>query len=172
MVLICIFLITNAVGIFVCLYLCFLCCEKSVHAFCPFKNLECLFLLLGDLRNVHTRVCVLTWMTLLCTWSRHQHHHPPASWSLLRTPGARAHSWAPHTPRLGSVLLCFFLQTSNCLLHSSSGVQLPSLRLKTPPCVSLCPAPSPMQAPSGPFWSCRVLFPHHRLPVLISPLLC
>lgn len=82
---------------------------KSVHAFCPFKHLECLFLLLGDLRNVHTRVHAPTWATLPCAPGPAANITTlPASRSLLRTPGVRAHSWVPHTPRPGGVLLCFF----------------------------------------------------------------
>lgn len=93
---------------------------KSVHAFCPFKHLECLFLLLGDLQSVHTRVCVLTWATLLCVPGPAANITTLPAWrSLLRTPGVRAHSWVPHTPHLGGVLLCFFFS------FFSADLQLP-----------------------------------------------
>ena len=165
-------------------YICVCFAVKSVHAFCPFKHLECLFLLLGDLQSVHTRVCVLTWATLLCVPGPAANITTLPAWrSLLRTPGVRARSWVPHTPHLGGVLcffFLFFLQTSNCLLRSSSGVQSPSPRLNTPPSC-LGPAPSwrrlrpCSQSRAGSAWSLLVLlslFSHHGLPVLIYPLLC
>lgn len=92
-------------------------------------------MLLGDLRNVHTRVRAPTWATLPCAPGPAANITTlPASRSLLRTPGVRAHSWVPHTPRPGGVLLCFFSRRPPAA--SSSGVQLPSPRLNTPPRVS------------------------------------
>lgn len=125
---------------------------KSVHAFCPFKHLECLFLLLGDLQSVHTCVRSNLGDTALRAWPRRQHHHSPRLAESPEDSGGPCPLLGPPHPVLrrcssSFFFFLFFLQTSNCLLHSSSGVQSPSPRLNTPPLLVSRPCSQSAQAP-------------------------
>ena len=89
--------------------------------------------------------------TALCARPRRQHHHSPRLAESPEDNGGPCPLLGPPHPVSGRGS-SFFLQTSNCLLRSSSGVQLPSPRLNTPPRVSaLLPVPCRLRVvPSGP----------------------
>lgn len=121
--------------------------------------------------RVYTRVCVLTWATLLCVPGPAANITTLPAWrSLLRTPGVRAHSWVPHTPCLGGVLLCFcffsffsadlqlpvtFQLWGSVAFTTSEHPSSPRVSALLPVGAGSAPAPSPVQAPRGPFWPCR-----------------